>query len=132
MYLKFRILDSIFNPQDALIANEIFHRFLTLKGCSATFVFLVNLVDIFLNQRSMFVSSTCWIFIFSPIGFFASSTETDSWVSPRKFFENFTFSPVSQVVPHRGTETGCMIYVEDLASSRFFYNNLNLRDQINF
>ena len=88
-----------------MIFNDTFHRdFWHLKVTQPLPCFPFNLVHMFLNQCSTFVSSSCWIFILSPIGFLASPMEN----LLLGLIPDFYIFHGESTSPHRGTKTGCL------------------------
>ena len=65
---------SLFSTlQDALIAYPIYHKvFLHWKVIQSFLLFWVNEAYVFLSQCKIFVSSTRWVFISSPMAFLVS------------------------------------------------------------
>ena len=62
--------------------------------------FWVSQVHISLSQRNVFVSSPCWIFISSPVGFVVCPVEHLLLGLTRKFIENLKLSLLSRAVPN--------------------------------
>ena len=92
IHLIVRILGSILNPQGFSDSWWNIHKaFWHLKVSQPLRYFWINLV---------FVSSPQWIFISSrSVSLMPPRWRNSSQVLPRKIYENFTFSLMSQAVP---------------------------------
>ena len=74
--------------------------FLGKSGIYSALIFVISPRWIFISSKWV-SSSPRWVSLFRRWKIY-------SYVTPRKNFENMTFSPVSQAVSHRGTEAGCL------------------------
>ena len=87
--------------------------------------FSFNMVFIFSNQRSIFVSLHCWIFASSVIGFFAFQME--NLLTPENSW-NFTFSPMRPAIFSRILREG-VIYTEILNIRNHYYGQNSAFDE---